>query len=169
MPPSSHHRSHDMHRCLRILLIPEYAGRVKYCTQKGRHLWRPHHENTSHGVVHLYIKPTRKRFMWPDHNVGPNGPSVFRYESKATIPQKSNTITIMIMNVIKSAFSHAYLSTLRQWRANTGTAIQSKIPKTIYLNANPISNPIVHTESANIALSTSIFVTLPELRFVFKV
>lgn len=39
----------------------------------------------------------------------------------------------------------------------------------MYLNATPISNPIVNTESANIALSTSIFVALPELRFGFKV
>ena len=75
----------------------------------------------------------------------------------------------MIMTVINSAFTPAYLSTLRQWRANIGTAIQSRISKQINLNANPISNPIVHTESANIALSTSIFVTLRELRFVFKV
>ena len=62
--------------------------------------------------------------MWPGHN----GPNVFLYESKATIPKKSNTITIMIMNVINSAFSPAYLSTLWQWRANTGVLVAISIP-----------------------------------------
>lgn len=66
--------------------LPCWPGKILY-TKRPPSLAAPITKSTSHRVVHLYINPTRKRFMWPDHNVGPNASNVFSHEAKQRYPK----------------------------------------------------------------------------------